>query len=249
MTLQNPFTFRSGFDVSVPNKSVINLNFGDTPSNSTGLTDVDVNQHPFEARLDSPNVDDLQVDFETAFRPHLVLAAGVSASSELQVGGGVGVYVDVPKLSSDIGIIQRPDVSVYDAYNATGANEVSEVCCGTHVRVNSTLAMDAGIEWELVAELYGSRFRGPRIESSTLFLDKPFEVKDFVRCFNSSDEGEIGVLPVGVEAEEEEGQTEDDRSDDESGAKEIRSHIEATLQRSALTVGTPLFGLVAMDLL
>jgi hypothetical protein len=179
VSLGKPLTFRSGFKLSVPDHSQLNLNFGyDHISNSTGFNETNFEMLPFDTNIDI-DVDDLDFHFEVGFRPRLVLAAGVGANfaDRFAVTGGVGAYLDLPTLNADV--LTLENVSSKTCEPGEDAEE------GKYVRVNASATVNAGVFWDMSLDV--GTVQDMTIESSVPLpgIGMPLDSQ----CFKRAEDG------------------------------------------------------------
>lgn len=146
MTLESPVTFRAGFKLSAPPSLKIHLDVAaPTNSSTTGFGDIDLDVLPFSA--DAKN---LTLGFTAGFRPELVVGAGLGSSIPgYSVGGGVGVFLDLPLLSATLE--QLENVNEKCEPDSSGKNK-SAVC------LRPSLTYGGGSQWGLEAVIAGFNY-------------------------------------------------------------------------------------------
>lgn len=143
VTLNSPVTFQAGFALSAPPLAKIYLNMSHPDASYTeGFSDSKLQALPFTA--DAQN---LSLNFSTGFKPQLVLGAGAGTKAlDASVNGGIGVYLDLPKLTTTLDVLDN----VNEKCEATAKDAQSGL-----IRVAPSVTYDGGSQWDLDVSVLG----------------------------------------------------------------------------------------------
>lgn len=138
LSLDNPLKFRSGFNLTVPADSQINIYFNDTQDSTTGFQDTKFEMLPFDSDVDL-DITNFALHFSAGFRPQLNVGAG-AGSSGAEVSGGVGVYLDLPQLSADVRVLENVSDTCEPLVTKSKADAKAK-----YVHVNSSATFGGGV--------------------------------------------------------------------------------------------------------
>lgn len=140
LDLNSPLTLRSGFTLSAPPVASIYLNMSHpNSSNTTGFSQTKLQALPFTA-----DAKGLSMNLTTGFKPQLVLGAGTTEDAlNVSASGGIGVYLDLPQLTSTFDLVDGVD----DKCEPTTSDAQNGL-----IRVSSSVTYDGGAQWDLGVE-------------------------------------------------------------------------------------------------
>lgn len=138
VTLNSPVNFTTGFELTVPDNSVIIMNVSEiTGSSQVGFDQSKIKPLPF-----GMNADNLSFNVSVALRPKLTISASVGNTNfGLGINGGVGAFLDLPKLIARIDSVSN----VNSTCDGPGSNGVEN----RGIHVTPSAALDVGLHWEL----------------------------------------------------------------------------------------------------
>ncbi|KAK0312156.1 hypothetical protein LTR01_003070 [Friedmanniomyces endolithicus] len=143
--LDSPVDLFFGLNLSVPDNSSIIMNFTDiSSSTSTGFDQASISMLPFNYSASK-----LSLSLTAGFNPALVLSASVKVA-DVDVSGGIGVYLDLPVLSAQIKTLTNMTADC--TAPAPGSNAA---LYGSLVNVLPSYDVGAGVLWELGVSLPG----------------------------------------------------------------------------------------------
>ncbi|TKA67430.1 hypothetical protein B0A55_10021 [Friedmanniomyces simplex] len=145
VVLDSPVDLFFGLQLSVPDNSSVILNFSDiTSSSSTGFDQASISMLPFNY-----SAQNLSLTLSAGFKPALVLSTGVDVA-DIDVSGGVGVYLDLPMLSAQINHLANMTA------DCTAQAPGSEApLYGSLINIVPSYDLGGGVLWELDVELPG----------------------------------------------------------------------------------------------
>ncbi|KAK1008558.1 hypothetical protein LTR91_002478 [Friedmanniomyces endolithicus] len=143
--LDSPVDLFFGLNLSVPDNSSIIMNFTDiSSSTSTGFDQASISMLPFNY-----SASNLSLSLTAGVNPALVLSASVKVA-DVDVSGGIGVYLDLPVLSAQIKTLTNMTADC--TAPAPGSNAA---LYGSLVNVLPSYDVGAGVLWELGVSLPG----------------------------------------------------------------------------------------------
>lgn len=150
--LNSPVTFNTGFTLTAPPLAKIYLNMSEPDSSyTTGFSESKLEALPFTA-----NAQNLSFNLSTGFKPLLLLGAGAGSNAfDASVAGGIGVYLDLPKLSTTLDMLNN----VNEKCESTTTNAQNGL-----IRVAPSVTYEGGAQWNFDADIFGLAYENGQAE-------------------------------------------------------------------------------------